>query len=123
MPEADLTPRPPFTQMPLKVALMAALPMEVRPFLRLLKDRRRKDLGCPAWEFPVGEGRGILALSGMGSEAAYLAAARLLAGFRPQTLFSVGFGGSLAPELVPGTIVLGQSFWHLLVYCRESHSG
>ncbi len=86
--------------------------MEVRPFLRLLKARRRKDLGCPAWEFPVGEGRGILALSGMGSEAAYLAAGRLLARFRPQTLFSVGFGGSLAPELVPGTVVLGQSFWH-----------
>lgn len=112
MAEVESAPSPASARRPFKVALMAALPLEVRPFLRLLKARRRKDLGFPAWEFPVGEGRGILALSGMGSEAANLAAERVLALFRPQTLFSVGFGGSLAPELVPGTIVLGQSFWH-----------
>jgi nucleoside phosphorylase len=90
---------------------MAALAWEVRPFLRRVKATRRRGTPYPAWEFAAGEGRAVLALSGMGREAALQTAARLLADFRPQVLGSVGFGGSLAPELTPGAVVLGASFW------------
>ncbi len=97
---------------PLKIAMMAALPVEVRPFLRQRQVRRRRDLGLPAWEFKVGQGRGVVALSGMGWPVAHLAGERLLALCRPQILLSCGFGGALTPELAPGAIVLGDSFWH-----------
>lgn len=108
------TAAPPFgaTPTPLKVALMAALPLEVRPFLRQRKARRRQDLGVTAWEFALGEGRGVVALSGMGWAVAHQAGSRLLAACRPQVLISVGFGGALSPELTPGTIILGEKFWH-----------
>jgi adenosylhomocysteine nucleosidase len=85
--------------------------MEVRPFLRQAKARRLPGLGLPAWEFRVGEGRGVLTLSGMGEDAAHLAVGRLLARCPPKILLSLGFGGALTPELAPGSIVLGQSFW------------
>lgn len=110
MPEIRPEPGPAATPA-WRIALMAALPMEVRPFLRQIKARRRQDLRFPAWEFEVGEGRGVVTLSGMGQEAAHLAAGRLLARGRPEILLSLGFGGALTPDLTPGTLVLGESFW------------
>lgn len=112
MPERKPAPQPATPGAPLKIVMMAALPVEVRPFLRQRQVRRRRDLGLPAWEFKVGEGRGVVALSGMGWPVAHLAGERLLARCRPQILLSFGFGGALTPELAPGTIVLGESFWH-----------
>lgn len=105
-------PRNPAAPLRWRIALMAALPMEVRPFLRRHKARRLPDLGLPAWEFAVGQGRGVLVLSGMGGEAARRAGTRLLARCRPEILVSLGFGGALTPELAPGALVLGESFWH-----------
>jgi nucleoside phosphorylase len=95
-----------------RVALLAALPLEVRPFLRRVRARRRGDLDLPAWEFGSGEGRGVLGLSGMGALAAWEAARQLLERCRPANLISLGFGGALVPGLEPGAAVLGQSFWH-----------
>ncbi len=90
---------------------MAALPLEVRPFLRQVKAQARRDLPLPLWEFPVGEGRGVLVLSGMGQGRARLAAGRLLAQYRPTLLLCLGFGGALTPGLAPGALILGESFW------------
>ena len=94
-----------------RILLLAALPQEVRPFLRLSRARRRRGLPWPAWEFPMGKGWGLLALSGMGAEPAREAAARLVEQFRPHFLVSLGFGGAVSPELPPGDLVLGESFY------------
>jgi len=114
MPERKPAGQPAAPGAPLKIVMMAALPVEVRPFLRQRRVRRRRDLGLPAWEFKVGEGRGVVALSGMGWAVAHPAGERLLDRCRPQILLSFGFGGALTPELAPGTIVFGDSFWHYL---------
>jgi adenosylhomocysteine nucleosidase len=95
---------------PCRILLLAALPQEVRPFLRLSRARRRRGLPWPAWEFALDGVRGLLALTGMGARAAGEAAARLVAQFRPHRLISLGFGGALTPELQPGDLVLGASF-------------
>ncbi len=93
------------------ILILAALPMEVRPFLRRVKARRCKDLPMPAWEFPAGQGRGVAAVTGMG-RSAIRAAQELLARYRPGVLVSVGFGGALTSDLAPGDVVLGQSIRH-----------
>lgn len=93
-----------------RLALLAALPLEVRPFLRQAQARRLAGLGLPAWEFGLGEGRGVLALTGMGEEAAGRAGAEVMARWRPQVLVSLGFSGALLPGLAPGHLVLGDSF-------------
>jgi adenosylhomocysteine nucleosidase len=97
---------------PLTVALLAALIYEVRPFLRAVKARPRRDLALPVWEFEAGEGRGVVGLSGVGGAATRRAAARLLNLGRPQVFLSVGFGGGLTPEVDPGAVVVGAAYYH-----------
>ncbi|RJR42582.1 MAG: hypothetical protein C4567_06900 [Deltaproteobacteria bacterium] len=97
---------------PCRLALLAALPLEVRPFLRRVKARRLQGVGLPAWEFSLGEGRGVLALTGMGEEAAAAAAEGAVALWQPRILVSLGFSGALLPGLAPGHLVLGESFRH-----------
>ncbi len=92
-----------------RILIMAALPQEVRPFLRRVKARARRDLGLPAWEFEPGPG--VAALSGMGAAAARRAGENLVSRCRPKLLVSLGFGGALAPGLAVGDVVLGESFW------------
>jgi adenosylhomocysteine nucleosidase len=96
----------------LRVLLVAALPREVRPFLRRVRVEAVPDLGAPAWEFDLGVGRAALVLSGMGPEAAARVACQGLARYRPETIISLGFGGALTPELPPGAVVLGESCWN-----------
>lgn len=93
------------------VCVLAALIQEVRPFLRLLNSRRRTDLDFPAWEFDTGEGRGVVALSGVGEEACRRRSERLLSVCRPQVLASVGFAGAITAEIGPGTVIVGNSYW------------
>lgn len=95
---------------PVRVLLLASLPQEVRPFLRLSRARRRRGLPWPAWEFASGAVRGLLAVSGMGQNAVREAAARLVAQFRPHLVVSLGFGGALSPDLHHGDLVLGEFF-------------
>ncbi|MHB8067556.1 MAG: phosphorylase family protein [Desulfobaccales bacterium] len=94
------------------VVLLAALPLEVRPFLRQSRARPLPGRGLPAWEFQVGEGRGGLALTGMGEEAARESARQVLELWQPEIIVSLGFGGALLPGLAPGQLVLGASFGH-----------
>ncbi len=92
-----------------RILIMAALPLEVRPFLRRVKAKPCRDLGLPAWEW--GAGLAVVALSGMGQAAARRAGEILLGRSRPQLLVSVGFGGALTPGLAAGDLVLGETFW------------
>jgi adenosylhomocysteine nucleosidase len=103
------------------ILIMAALPMEVRPFLRQAKARPRRDLGVPAWEWESGSG--VVALSGMGEAAARRAGETLIGRCRPWLLVSWGFAGALAPGLAVGDLVLGESFWHYNPDARELKAG
>ena len=57
-------------QAPVQAALLAALPQEVRPFLRRVQAHRAQIASLPVWEFPLPGGQGVLALSGVGENAA-----------------------------------------------------
>jgi adenosylhomocysteine nucleosidase len=96
---------------------MAALPQEVRPFLRRGSARPRRDLGLPAWDWQGGAA--VVVLSGMGGDAARRAAETLISRCRPGLLVSLGFGGALVPGLAAGDVVLGETFWHYNPDTRE----
>jgi adenosylhomocysteine nucleosidase len=53
----------------------------------------------------------VLALSGMGEGAARRAAGGLLGQCSPALFLSLGFAGALSPDLPPGALVLGESYW------------
>jgi adenosylhomocysteine nucleosidase len=91
--------------------LMAALSQEVRPFLRRKQARRLQGVGLPVWEFQLKTGKGVLAESGMGQDAAARAATLLVEHYQPQVFISPGFGGAVTPELPHGALVLGETFW------------
>jgi adenosylhomocysteine nucleosidase len=103
------------------ILVMAALPLEVRPFLRQVKARPRRDLGFPAWEWESGSG--VVALSEMGAAAARRAGEILVGRCQPRLLVSLGFAGALAPGLAVGDLVLGESFWHYNPDTRELKAG
>ena len=103
------------------ILIMAALPLEVRPFLRRVKARARRDLGLPAWNWEAGGA--VVALSGMGAAAARRAGETLVDRCRPELLVSVGFGGALTPGLAAGDLVLGETFWHYSPDTRELKAG
>ena len=104
-----------------RVLIMAALPLEVRPFLRRVRAKARRDLGLPAWEWAAGAA--VAALSGMGRAAARRAGETLLGRCRPEILVSVGFGGALTPGLAAGDLVLGETFWRYNPDTRELQAG
>jgi adenosylhomocysteine nucleosidase len=96
---------------PVTAVLLAALSQEVRPFLRRVRARRLPGGDLPVWEFVSQTGQGVAALSGMGEDAAARAAAWVLERYQPQVFISLGFGGAVTPELGPGAVVLGESYW------------
>ena len=104
-----------------RILIMAALPLEVRPFLRRIKARARRGLGLPAWNWEAGGA--VVALSGMGAVAARRAGETLMARCRPRVLVSVGFAGALTPGLAAGDLVLGETFWHYDPDTRELKPG
>ena len=65
-----------------RILIMAALPREVRPFLRRVRAKARRDLGLPAWEWEAG--RRVVALSGMGEAAARRAGETLMGRMPPR---------------------------------------
>ena len=96
---------------PIAAALLAALPQEVRPFLRLVRARRLPQGALPVWAFDFAGRTGVAALTGMGASRAAGAAASLLEHYQPRVIISAGFGGAVTPELPPGGLVLGETFW------------
>jgi len=104
-----------------RTLILAALPLEVRPFLRRIKAGARRDLGLPAWEWEAAGA--VLALTGMGAAAARRAGESLVGRLRPGLLVSAGFGGALTPGLAAGDLVLGETFWHYSPDTRELKPG
>ncbi len=96
---------------PVTAALLAALSQEVQPFLRRVRARRLSGGDLPVWEFTTKTGKGVAVASGMGEDAALRAAAWVLERYQPQVVISLGFGGAVTPELPPGAVVLGESYW------------
>ena len=96
---------------PVTAALLAALPQEVRPFLRLVRARRLPQGALPVWAFDFAGRTGVAALTGMGASRAAGAAASLLEHYQPRAIIAAGFGGAVTPELPPGGLVLGETFW------------
>jgi adenosylhomocysteine nucleosidase len=92
-----------------RILILAALPLEVQPFLRQIRARPRAGLGRRAWEWEPGPG--VAAFTGMGEAAARRVGAAMTEACRPGLLISAGFGGALTPGLAPGDLVLGAGFW------------
>ena len=106
---------------PCRILIMAALSQEVRPFLRRVPARSRRDLGLPAWDWEGGAA--VVALTGMGPGPASRAGATLISRCQPELLISVGFGGVLTPGLAAGALVRGATFWHYDPDTRELKAG
>lgn len=102
---------------PHPIALIAALPQEVGPFLRRFRARRVQGFPFPAWEFRTTTVRGLVALAGMGAAAALKVAEKLLKQLSPGALLSIGFGGALTPDLRVGDLVVGEALY------RVGHAG
>jgi adenosylhomocysteine nucleosidase len=99
------------TKKPVTAAFLAALSQEVQPFLRRVRAKPLQGVKPPAWEFTWARGRGVAVVSGMGEDAAARAATWVIEHHQPQGLISLGFGGAVTPELSPGAVVLGESYW------------
>ena len=92
---------------PADIGLIAALPIEIAPFLRRLSDVRK----FAAKPHTITEGccaRKVIAVvvTGPGQTAAARGAALLLAGHAPRLLISAGFAGALAPNLQRNQVVV-----------------
>jgi adenosylhomocysteine nucleosidase len=85
------------------VAVLAALPQELKP-LRVRLRAEAADLP-DSWIKESPKGTVILALTGMGGEAASRAAERILDRHRPSAVISTGFAGSLSECLGPGQLI------------------
>ena len=94
-----------------KVAVMAALSQEVQPFLRQVGARRLRGGSVAGWEFAFEGKEGLVAVSGMGAEAARQAVSLLFRDYPPEILISLGFGGAVTPAVPAGALVLGEVFW------------
>jgi adenosylhomocysteine nucleosidase len=94
---------------PADVGIVAALSIEVAPFMARLGHVRK--YAGPKYSVVEGESGGKLVamvLSGPGRKAARRAAEVLLAGHRPRWIVSAGFAGALDPALARDQIVLAS---------------
>jgi adenosylhomocysteine nucleosidase len=85
---------------PADVGVVAALPIEVAPLLRRLRNARK--YSNQRQSIVEGECAGklvALAVTGPGRKAAARGARLLLTGHRPRWMISAGFGGALVPAL------------------------
>jgi adenosylhomocysteine nucleosidase len=91
----------------MNIGLIAAMPEECTPVLRLVRPYRNAGIGrFPGWRFTVGCHEIRLIRSGMGIGHAAEATAALIAAHRPALLVSFGFGGAVKQGLATGDVVL-----------------
>jgi adenosylhomocysteine nucleosidase len=92
---------------PADVGIVAALPIEVGPFLASLRDVRKYASAKLTIQEGTWRGRMVaLVVGGPGRAAAARAGNLLVAGHRPRWLLSAGFAGALATDLARGDVVL-----------------
>jgi len=84
-----------------RVAIIAAFPNELKPFVRGWPQSSRNNVHF--WAQRDSEEEWIAACAGAGQQAATRAFAALEEGGPIDLVFSVGWAGALAPELAPGT--------------------
>ncbi|MFB3918083.1 MAG: phosphorylase [Terriglobales bacterium] len=93
--------------MPDKIAIIAAMKREVRPLVRGRRWRKSTVVDTPygCFESPSA----VVVCAGIGSEAAYAAAEKVLAALRPRLVVSAGLAGALVPGLKVGQIFVPVS--------------
>jgi adenosylhomocysteine nucleosidase len=94
---------------PADVGLVAALPIEVGPFLDRLANRRK--YAGPKWAVTEGELAGklvALIVAGVGEKPARRGTEILVAGHRPRWVISAGFGGALDPDLRRNDVIVAR---------------
>ena len=84
-----------------RVAIIAAMPGELKPLVRGWPHSSRNNVHF--WAQRNSDEEWIAACAGAGQEAATRAFAAIEAGVPVDFVFSVGWAGALAPELAPGT--------------------
>jgi adenosylhomocysteine nucleosidase len=90
----------------IRVVVLAAVPQESRPLLKLLgTSRQLPGQPFPAWLLRSSHVELLVMESGMGTERAWQAARHALSGSSIDLLVSIGFAGSLWPGFRPGQVV------------------
>jgi adenosylhomocysteine nucleosidase len=91
------------------IALIAAMPEEIKPLLRRIGSYTRKELGeFPACRFAIGTRKIVLIESGMGAERSDAAARTLIAEAKPDLIIDFGFCGSVIAGTAAGDIVVAE---------------
>ena len=90
----------------IRVVMLAAIPQESRPLLKLLGESRRlAGQPFPTWLWCSAHVELLVMETGMGAERAWQAARHALSGSRCDLLVSIGFAGSLWPGFRLGQVV------------------
>lgn len=91
------------------IGLMAAMPDEVKPLLRLVSPVTRENAeGFPLYRFNIGGAQCVLVESGMGLKRAAAAMEAFIAAVKPRVIVNFGFAGAVLPGLKAGDILLGE---------------
>jgi adenosylhomocysteine nucleosidase len=91
------------------IALIAAMPEEIKPLLRRVGSYTRKELGeFPACRFAIGMREIRLIESGMGPERSVAATRALIATAKPDLIIDFGFCGSVITGTAAGDIVVAE---------------
>jgi len=97
-----------------KIGLVAAMPLESRALLRLVKGVKHTHLEKLTFNsFSISDLTCVLVTSGMGVRRASQAAQSLLEIFSPHLLISFGIAGAVEEELNIGDVVLAEAFCQL----------
>jgi len=87
-----------------RLAFVAALEREVRPFLKHWQVRRREHAGREYRFYESGEA--VLVCGGIGPDAARRAAEAVIVLYSPDVLYSVGYAGALDPTFKVGDVLI-----------------
>jgi adenosylhomocysteine nucleosidase len=106
----------------MRIAIIAALPGELKPLVKDWQQIRTGDRRTKKWTTSRGDNTWIAVCSGMGAEAARRAYANAVADGPLDMLFSLGWAGALAPEILPGTAQIPMVVIDAQTGERFSHS-
>jgi len=111
------------------VAVLAAMPNELRPLVRALSLRRRRSDGPEVWTDSVGGIRVVASTVGVGTSAAGAATDALLRSTTVDHVVVIGIAGALGPDppvgglVVPEVVLDGRSGRELRPAPVEGHPG
>lgn len=87
----------------MRIAIIAALPGELKPLVKGWRRAGTNDRGIKKWMLSYEADTWIAVCAGMGADAALRAYATAVSDGPVDMLLSVGWAGSLHPEVLPGT--------------------